>query len=185
MATPPTFVTGQVLTAAQMNTIGLFLIKTQTVGTAVPSVTVTNAFSADYDNYLISINGMLSSIAGAALYFQCITSGGAANAANWKGNAMYVATGTGGAFNNGFDNNTVSTACASIDDNPSSANFTVLAPYLTQRTSLHFNSTDTNYLRMGSSILDNATSYPSFLLAPNVGTITGGTIRVYGYRNSL
>lgn len=183
MATPPVFSVGQYNTAAYMNAVGLWLVKTQTVGTNVASVTVTNAFSADYDNYLITINGMLTTVATAALYFQCITAGGAANAANWKGNAIYVATGTGGAFSNGFDNNTNSTACASIDDNSSSADFTVLGPYLTQRTSLNFNSTDSNYFRMGSSILDNATSYPSFLLAANAGNLTGGTIRVYGYRN--
>jgi hypothetical protein len=29
-----------------------------------------------------------------------------------------------------------------------------------------------------------ATSYDSFTLIPGSGTLTGGTIRVYGYRNS-
>ena len=179
----PVFASGDVLTASDMNAVGLWLVKTQTVGSNVASVTVTNAFSSTYDNYLITINGMLSSVAGAALYFQCVTSGGAANAANWKGNSIYTNTGAGGALNNGFDNNTLSTACASIDDNPSSAQFNVNGPYLSQRTSLNYNSTDSNYMRIGSSILDNATSYTSFLIANNVGTITGGTIRVYGYRN--
>lgn len=183
MATPPVFSVGQYNTAAYMNSIGLWLVKTQTVGTGVSSVTVTNAFSADYDNYLITINGMSTSVAGAAMYFQCITAGGAANASNWKGNSLFIVSGSSGSFSNGFDNNTLSTACASIDDNPSSAFFTVNGPFLSSRTSVSYNSTDSNYVRIGSSILDNATSYPSFLLAPNVGTITGGTIRVYGYRN--
>jgi len=31
--------------------------------------------------------------------------------------------------------------------------------------------------------LYNATSYNEFVLIPNSGTLTGGTIRVYGYRN--
>ena len=57
MATPPTFSSGAVLTAAQMNSVGMWLVKTQTVGTAVSSVTVTGAFSADYDNYLILMSG--------------------------------------------------------------------------------------------------------------------------------
>jgi hypothetical protein len=57
MATPPDFTTGAVLTAAQMNAVGLWLVKTQTVGSAVPDVTVTDAFSADYDNYKILYTG--------------------------------------------------------------------------------------------------------------------------------
>ncbi len=36
---------------------GLTFIKSQTIGSAVSSVTVTGAFSATYDNYLITING--------------------------------------------------------------------------------------------------------------------------------
>jgi hypothetical protein len=57
MATPPDFTAGQVLTAAQMNQIGLWLVKTQTIGTAVSSVTVTGAFTADYHSYLIRVIG--------------------------------------------------------------------------------------------------------------------------------
>lgn len=198
--TYPVFSNGTALPASDLNAIGLWRITTCTVtsagGTAATasngvitvgngntSVTVINAFSDLYDNYLITINGMSSSVAGAALYFQCITAGGVANAANWKGNSIYTNTGAGGVLNNGFDNNTLSTACASIDDNPSSAQFNVNGPYLSQRTSLNYNSTDTNYMRIGSSILDNSTSYTSFLIANNVGTISGGLIRVYGYRN--
>ena len=30
-----------------------------------------------------------------------------------------------------------------------------------------------------------STSYTGFTLSPDTGTLTGGTIRVYGYRNSL
>jgi hypothetical protein len=41
MATPPDFSSGAVLTAAQMNSVGLWLVKTQTVGTTVSSVAVT------------------------------------------------------------------------------------------------------------------------------------------------
>lgn len=200
MTTPPTFTVGQVLTAAQMNAVGMWRITTCTassvggtaatasngvitVGTGNSSVTIQNAFSADFDNYLVTINGMLSTTAGAALYLRCVTSAGVGNTANWKGNAAFVVSGAGGAFNNGFDNNTLSTACASIDDNPSSAHFNINGPFLAQRTGLSFNSTDSNYFRMGSSILDTAVSYTGFELAMNVGNMSGGKIRVYGMTN--
>ncbi len=48
--TYPSFSAGDILTAADMNAVGLWLVKTQTVGTAVASVTVTDAFSSTYDN---------------------------------------------------------------------------------------------------------------------------------------
>jgi hypothetical protein len=32
--------------------------------------------------------------------------------------------------------------------------------------------------------LDNSTQYTAFTLTPSAGTLTGGTIRVYGYQNS-
>ena len=55
--TYPTFNSGDVLTAAEMNAVGLWLVKTQTIGTAVSSVTVTGAFSTDYDAYQIVVTG--------------------------------------------------------------------------------------------------------------------------------
>jgi hypothetical protein len=57
---------GQVLTADSAEATGLkwttvpaglTLVKSQTIGSAVTSVTVTSAFSSTYDNYLITIDG--------------------------------------------------------------------------------------------------------------------------------
>ena len=52
MATPPVFVANTVLTASQMNSIGLWQIDMQTVTTGA-SITFTNCFSSDYDHYRI------------------------------------------------------------------------------------------------------------------------------------
>jgi hypothetical protein len=52
MATPPDFVSGAVLTAAQMNAIGLWLVNTTTFS-AVSSVEINDCFSADFQNYKI------------------------------------------------------------------------------------------------------------------------------------
>ena len=43
----PVFASGDVLNASDMNGVGLWLVKTQTIGTGVSSVVVTGAFSAD------------------------------------------------------------------------------------------------------------------------------------------
>lgn len=50
MATPPVFVANTVLTAAQMNKIGLWLIDHQSVSGGA-SIVFTNCFSSDYDQY--------------------------------------------------------------------------------------------------------------------------------------
>jgi hypothetical protein len=106
MPTPPTFSVGQFNTAAYMNAIGLWRVTTCTVsstgGTAATasngvitigagntSVTVVNAFSADFDNYLVAVSAW-GTVAGAALYAGVKTAAGVQNGANWKGNALYL-----------------------------------------------------------------------------------------------
>lgn len=179
----PVFASGDVLNASDMNAVGLWLVKTQTVGSGVASVTVTGAFSADYDNYRITYTGFNGSVAGAALQIRCVTSGGADNASNWKGNAFYVATGGAGGLTNANYTADASAFVASIDTDPISAIFDITAPYIASRTQVSFNSADNNYFRVGAASLENNTSYTAFKFLANAGTLTGGTIRVYGYRN--
>ncbi len=57
----PVFATGDVLNASDMNAVGLWLVKSQTIGTGVSSVTVTGAFSANYDRYKITVSGGVAS----------------------------------------------------------------------------------------------------------------------------
>ena len=69
MALPVTFVAGDVLEAAQLNSNftyldgsgGLTLVKTEAIGTTVGSVTVTDAFSATYNAYKIIVDGGVGS----------------------------------------------------------------------------------------------------------------------------
>jgi hypothetical protein len=54
-----TFTTGEVLTASDTNTYlanaGLVYVKSQTIGTGVSSVIVSDCFTTDYDNYKIVV----------------------------------------------------------------------------------------------------------------------------------
>jgi hypothetical protein len=52
MATPPDFTAGQILTAAQMNAVGMWLISDTTI-TTQSSVSFDGVFTADYRNYLL------------------------------------------------------------------------------------------------------------------------------------
>ena len=182
-----TFTSGSVLTAADTNTYlansGLVYVTSQTIGTAVASVTVSDCFSATYDDYVITVDGTVGT-AGAALTTTLRTSAPADNAANWKGNTFYVASGAAGALSNSVTTAGTSGECGNINSSASSTFWNILGPYAARRTTINFQGIDTSFIRIGNFILENATSYVSMKLLPNTGTLTGGTITVYGYRKA-
>ena len=174
----PSFATGEVLTAADMNAVGLWLVKTQTIGTGVSSVTVTGAFSADYDNYLVVVTGGTISVANADIGFQLASSGTPSTTGYYStliyGPTLLVFNVTNGTswLNAGGGTNTDSRMRVELE-----------APFLAQRTTYFSKSPRIDIRGTSSGYHDVATSYNSFVLVPNPGTLTGGTIRVYGYRN--
>jgi hypothetical protein len=159
---------------------GLTFIKSQTIGSAVSSVTVTDAFSSTYDNYLITVTGGTAST---TLDLK-LTLGATTSDYYFSGVYMsYSATTvTGFNLNNGAyvtggygTTNTLSGRCD------------VQSPNLAKRTVFITNNvqaaTDGVQARY-QGFLNNNTQYTAFTLTTNTGNITGGTIRVYGYQNS-
>ena len=182
MATPPTFSAGQVLTSGAMNDVGLWLVLTQNIGsTPVASVTVTDAFSADYDNYLIQITGTQGSGTGDfGLQFTGQTS-------QYYGNIIYGIPTSTAVFNINLNNTSSFSLLGSVDATGKTAgNITVIAPFLSQNTFL-----TADYMGGGSNraygkfngFVNSTSSYTDFSIIASTGTLTGGTIRVYGYRN--
>ena len=179
--TYPSFSAGEVLRAADMNAVGLWLVKTQTVGTGVSSVTVTGAFSADYDNYKIIYDGGTSS-SNNSLTFQL---SGATSDYHY---AILV-----NQYNSATPVGVVSTTGASFVEagrcstTRNSLNLEVFNPFLAAQTGYRTASVDYlsagGFVLTGGGFLNNTTSYSGFVLTPASGTLTGGTIRVYGYRN--
>jgi hypothetical protein len=179
MATPPDFTTGQVLTAAQMNGVGLWLVKTQTVGSAVPDVTVTDAFSADYDNYKILYTGGTASGAVGPLNMKL----GSSTTGYYSVGTYGLYTGTTGIVSNnnvlgywyyaGSANNVVGNIL----------NIDVMEPFNSAKYT-HFNGFFNVVDVAGTTGGYHAVnaSYTSFTLTPGSGTISGGVISVYGYR---
>jgi len=162
-----------------MNGIGLWLVKTQTIGSAVSSVTVTGAFSADYDNYLITVSGGVAS--GTQNLAMTL---GATSAGYYMGGAKFnyaTAATTALNTNNGASFARALTVTANTLDNA----VYVFSPNLAKRTSIVCMSgtTDTGEgFYMHGGFLNDATQYTEFTLTPS-GTVTGGEIRVYGLRN--
>jgi hypothetical protein len=175
----PSFSVGEVLTAADMNAVGLWLVKTQTVGTGVSTVTVTGAFSSTYENYLITYSGGTQS-ASTDIYMQLGSS-----TTGYFGVLYYTLTSGGTptvAVNN--NNNRADWVGGGQANQSSHARVELMGPNLAAYTKIRNASyqNDTNYgTYQGEHRV--ATSYTSFLIGVASGTMTGGTIRVYGYRN--
>ena len=177
----PVFANGDVLNASDMNGVGLWLVKTQTVGTTVASVEVTGAFSADYQNYRIIYTGGTASGAAEALNLRL-----GATTTNYFNGAMYVVYATGTLGNVAYNNAQSSFVYAGTAD-------ATMGNFLTVDVFNPFDST--KYTGFGGSFVvtdvaghtggvqKSNTSFTAFTIFPRSGTITGGTIRVYGYRN--
>jgi hypothetical protein len=174
----PDFSPGEVLTAAAMDSIGLWLVKTQTIASGVSSVTVTGAFSADYDTYKIIIdNGLASSSNAVKLRM-------GTNAANYYWGLPYVAY-TGGAVGAVAGSNVAEWDFAGYAQNRIAFDCTVYSPFLAENT--HFSAPHAQGVGgvsgHNAGLLNDTTSYTSFTVLITGGpTFTTGTIRVYGYR---
>jgi hypothetical protein len=157
---------------------GLTLVKTQTIGTTVSSVNVTSAFSATYDAYKIVIANTVTSASSTITMILGSTA---------TGYYYVTAAGlfsTGASSNqNGAANATSWLAVGSTPTTNLSNSLEILSPFLTAKT--YYNSTYVNVTGGAAGnlagYLDNTTSYTAFTLTPASGTLTGGTIYVYGY----
>ena len=187
MAIPtlPTFSAGQILTSSVMNDVstlgnyqGLFHIKTQTIGTAVSSVTVTSAFSSDFDNYKIIVGGGASS----AQAFLNLQLGASATGYYYANSGVTYA---GSAFVGGASNTTSFLAGSAFIGNGLMANVELQNPFLAKYTFSQSSGLGTTFATPSVGYHGVATSYTAFTILVSSGTLTGGSIRVYGYRNSL
>lgn len=172
----PSFATGEVLTAADMNAVGLWLVKTQTIGSAVSSQEVTGAFSSTYDNYLITISGGTAST-NCALMLRL----GAANTGyaysflytNYASTPLAVGTVGDAQF----------TYAGSGTSSSLSMYATLQNPNLADHTFIQGSTAIGTLAGQMSGYKADTTQYTAFTILTSAGTMTGGTIRVYGYRN--
>jgi hypothetical protein len=166
----------QLFTALGGDYPGLRLVKKQTVGTAVASVTVTGAFSATYDNYKI-------------IYSDGVANTGAALALTLGSTATGYAYSLPYGLYSGAQGNLSATNATSwlyagngITD---IATFSceLLGPFKTRHTRLtNCSYVDADLSGSFGGVLKNTTSYTAFTITGSGGaTLTGGTIYVYGY----
>lgn len=182
MATPPDFTAGQILTAAQMDAIGMWLISDTTISAAA-TTNVNNVFSADYPNYRIVFNGTASTGTNATVSMRLRVSGADANT-GYEQERLFSYSATIVA-----DRNVIGTDEWLITETNGSAKFffesTIMAPFSAAPTKfLHRYMADTSVtLTQGGFITgynSNATSYTGFSLI-TAGTISG-SLQIYGMR---
>lgn len=157
---------------------GLQLIKTQTIGSGVSSVTVTGAFDATYDAYKIVITG------GALSTPSDISVTLGASTSNYQYSLVY----------NTWSNGTIGSVTSGSQGITNKMNYLIyghpngidcdvdiLNPYLTKWTFCRSQVTGDSWAGTISATHKDTGSYSSFTLTPVGGTLTGGTIAVYGY----
>jgi hypothetical protein len=159
---------------------GLTFIKAQTVGSGVSSQEVTSAFSTTYDDYLITFTGGACSNNGSDLNIQF-----GATTTGYAYSGFYQST-TSSTLNVYATDSTSSIGVGTHSTNGAAVQIFVTSPFLSARTTAVGRSTATNsgdYRVDYAGRLDNTTSYTSFKINTQ-NTMTGGTIRVYGYQKS-
>ena len=160
---------------------GLVLIKTQTIGTTVSSVEVTGAFSSTYDTYKITVSGGVGSTSTQfRLQLGATTTGyySISNQLYYSNAASENASQSNGAYFQSFGDVKTTAISASVE---------IGAPNLAKPTTFHapiMGASTDGVGGFSAGFLNNSTQYTAFTVSAGSGTLTGGTIRVYGYANS-
>jgi hypothetical protein len=162
---------------------GLEFIKSQAIGTAVSTVVVADAFSAAYENYRVIIAGGTTASAINDLYLQIGNAVTGYYGSRIQQSVAGTVTGQG-------QSNTTSLEITrySVGTNNPSVIIDILGPFQAERTGIIasgiFMDTVNGTTRLSSGFLNNTTSYTGFTVLASAGTITGGSIQVYGYRKA-
>ena len=157
---------------------GLVLISSTTVGSAVTSVTVNNAFSTTYDNYLILLNGIDTNNVNQFMTLKFNNSSG----------STYNYFVSYGIFAGSLYASTAASSSAGIycalsgTNNDTSNSMTIHNPFAGSYTTVSGTGATENYGLFFGGNDKNAVSQTGFIITTTAGTMTGGTIKVYGYK---
>ena len=173
--------TSEILTSSDTNTYlansGLVYVTSATIGSAVSSVTLSSCFNSTYTAYKIVVSGGTTTAdAGLALKL-------GASATGYYASKLFYVYASNVAFVS-QDNNTASWTTAGFSPNGQGMSMCVELqnPYLAQYT---FMQASANAATLGGPVTglhQVATSYSAITITPSAGTMTGGTVTVYGYR---
>jgi hypothetical protein len=170
---------------------GMTLITSVTIGTAVTSIPVSNCFSAAYDEYMIYVQGFASSTVDSLLW-QLRDGSGNIGGTSYNGTGLEKVTDN--TFTSRLAINTSSIRIGTTGGTGGGyyATIRVSSPFLARDTVVKASASCAEIVSYGviwnemagSHLLDN--SYTGFNIFTGTGTttMTGGSIKVYGMRNS-
>jgi hypothetical protein len=184
MATPPVFTSGSILTAAQMNSIGLWRISSGTQALTSTPTAFTSLFAgSDYANYRLMIKTTASS-GGNRLLFRFL-------ATATPSTASYYCGGVGGDFSSAasvyFDRSNNASALSlgpAVSSASRIATLDIIGPNVAKQTLYSGYYSDTSNLvsfTIGGGH-DVSTAYDGFDIGTNTGTQTIEW-ELYGYNN--
>lgn len=182
--TYPSFNVGDVLTASDMNSVGLWLVRTQTIPSGVGTVVVSNVFNANFNNYKIVVSGVTSNVGGHSIKMQLSNSTGV----SYRIGGVYGGFGSATLVGYGPAATDSWTDVLPLDTTESSGTIELYSPFLTRRTLMTSSGVRSGvagtwyYFTGEDTSTASSTGFTFFPIAGG-STFTGGTIRVYGYRN--
>lgn len=185
MATPPDFSVGGILTAAQMDQIGLWLITSTSLGTGTTATL--SCFSADYDAYRFVFN-KLKSQSGTVFVSAQLRTGTTTSTTGYYGSRIEVDL-SGTISSAGTNNGTAWTPPIVIDaTNTAGGVLDVFDPFSAVQTSFTGGGIDARTTgapwRSGGGFHSSATSYDQIVFTCSPGFTAQSTVSVYGYRKS-
>ena len=154
---------------------GLTLIRKQTIGTAVASQTLSDIFSSTYDNYRVLVSGGVASAANLlAAQVGGVTSG-------YKSGFIYTTWSAGVTSQQSASTSRFFLAGAGMTTGLT-GDFDLQSPFLATHTTYNSRFAESAFGGgISSGVLPTNTSYTSLTVSIDAGTMTGGTIYVYGY----
>ena len=162
---------------------GLVLISTYTVGSGITTFDI-GTMNSTYDNYRLVWSGLTPSTNGQDMYMTLVTSGGSESASGYLNQVAYVTNA------NAFAASYASRAylvCASSSTTAHkfSGIIELFAPAVADYTYM----TSTAYLNRNDIVgfgfngrQESATAYSTVRFRFSAGSVTGGTMSLYGYR---
>jgi hypothetical protein len=178
--------TSATLSSSDTNTYlanaGLVFVKQVTTGsTGVATVDVTSCFNSTYENYFVTFNYLNWTTGGSLNWF--LLSGSTPTSTGMYGTEYFININTTTQNGQITGNNVGSCFCSSGTTTSGIAStMEVQAPFVAQYTRMEYKSIDSTYYRYGFGIHQAATSYDGFRVTCSSGTISNGSITVYGCR---
>ena len=161
-----------------LGSAGLTLVSATTVGTAVSSVTISGAFSSTYQNYKVIFNGGVAS-GGTDIYLTL----GAANTGYYSARMGWRYSNS--SFDFSDSNNGSRFLLGGGDTTHAGMNFDIQGPNLAKPTFVQGLFPSTTAMAACGGYQSSSTQFTAFtFVGDGATTFTGGTVRVYGYKNS-